>query len=206
MENGHRSLFVSIVLACLVVGGLLWLMSVPAPQPTIPSSAKKPASKPAPRRQASPSPAPAPSWSSARRTPARDARWENLDRTCRYWTERVARAGATSGDRTFQQAACQRQAEYARQTGRSWQPPRVVSPTAPAQTNHVVRVPVYECGRHRYGSIDYRNCRASEKKRLEQGCRSVSAKWDYARGDERIRLAAHRDAWCRAARQYQIVN
>lgn len=139
--------------------------------------------------------------------PTIDEQWQALAKTCRYWTRQASGSNASSTDRAFQQSACSRQQAYAAQHGIEWTAPRVASPprreTAPDVS---VRVYVNECEQFRYGSVDYRRCRANERQRLENQCNAVTTQWNRANGERRMRLDDFRMAWCSAARHYQIVK
>ncbi len=205
--HSHVPLLLGLLVACVLIGWfLLW---TPSPVP-LHSREVMPAP---PARTVKQQPPPAQPRFRALRpesppAPRVDSQWEALARTCRYWTQQAMRAGASSSDRAFQQAACERQRSYAAQHGIAWNAPRLSSPprqstVARANTVHVI---VNECRQYRYGSVDFRKCRAAEKHRLEDQCKLATREWDHARGERRMRLDDMRSAWCTSARRYQIVK
>lgn len=186
----------------------LWSPGAPVSTPTPPD--KAPVSRPRTvKRQAPPvQPRLRDSWPETASAPRVDTQWEALAKTCRYWTQQAMGAGASSSDRAFLQAACNRQQAYAAEHDIAWSAPRISA--APVQhataTRSTVQVIVDECDRYRYGSVDFRKCRATEKHRLENQCSWLTNEWDHARGERRMHLDDARSAWCMAARRYQIVR
>jgi hypothetical protein len=132
---------------------------------------------------------------------------ERLTETCHYWVTQNTR-GQYSGN---QQVACDDMARYAREFGMAvpYVPGGVArssgsNPSSSSQRG--IRVSVDECERHGYGSVDYRQCRAAEQRRLDNWCGSLRTNLESARGAQRDSLRARMDAVCLEARRYQIVN
>ena len=130
-----------------------------------------------------------------------------LTDTCRYWVEQNTR-GQYSGN---QETACRQMTEYARTHGYTVPSivggsPRLPSDAGGTSAGRNVRVAVNECESHGYGSISYRQCRASEKQRLTNWCNSLTARRDSARGATRDTLNQHVTAVCSEANRYAIVR
>jgi hypothetical protein len=173
----------------------------PAPSATTPAAAPAPA--PVERSLRSPS---SPSGSATTRRGDSSA-LERLTETCRYWVTQNTR-GQYSGN---QQLACDDMASYAREFGMAvpYVPGGVArssgsNPSSSSQRG--IHVSVDECERHGYGSVDYRQCRAAEQRRLDNWCGSLRTNLESARGAQRDSLRARMDAVCLEARRYQIVN
>jgi len=64
----------------------------------------------------------------------------------------------------------------------------------------------YECGNHSYGSIAFRNCRATEKKRLMAACRRGKQSAERAQGELRASSWPVAVANCRVADLYEIIK
>lgn len=62
------------------------------------------------------------------------------------------------------------------------------------------------CGDFAYGSIDYRNCRASAKRLFEERCREYQQRADKSGGAQRTINQRERDMYCVAASQFGAVN
>lgn len=62
------------------------------------------------------------------------------------------------------------------------------------------------CDNYRYGSIDYRGCRAQAKQHFKSQCRSYRHKEENAGGALRKRYQGKRQRFCRAASQFGTVN
>lgn len=130
-----------------------------------------------------------------------------LTDTCRYWVEQNTR-GQYSGN---QDVACRDMAEYARNHGYPvpsivGSSPRLPSNTLDTSAKRSVHVQVNDCEGHGYGSISYRQCRASEKQRLTNWCKRLITERDSARGARRDRLNRDVTAVCSEANRYAIVR
>jgi len=132
---------------------------------------------------------------------------QTLAETCRYWTAQNTR-GQYLGN---QQMACQEMVSYAQQhrlpvpsVGGSG--PSIPAPSREPSATTRMSVHVDQCERYGYGSVQYRQCRAIEKQRLTDSCRSLREKRDGARGALYERLSREASAVCSAADLYRIVN
>lgn len=130
-----------------------------------------------------------------------------LTDTCRYWVEQNTR-GQYSGN---QEVACRDMATYARNHGFpvpmiSGRAPSVPSPSSESFTQRRPDIYVDECGRHSYGSIAYRQCRANEKRRLTSECQRLREQSVHATGSGREQLRALVSATCSASDRYRIVQ
>lgn len=173
----------------------------PAPAPTRPPEARRPtvpppSSTPPPRRDAP----------SSRDTTRGDPNvFKTLTDTCRYWTQENTR-GQFDG---HQQTSCEKMIRYAREFGMAIPsiagPNPQHSPTTRGSTS-TIRVDVDECERFSYGSIDYRQCRAREQRRLTEYCSTLRAQRQAARGATYETLSRSMQAVCSAASRYQIVR
>jgi hypothetical protein len=173
----------------------------PAPAPARPPETRRstvppPSSMPPPRREAPRS----------RDTPRGDPNvLRTLTDTCRYWTQENTR-GQFDG---HQQTSCEKMVRYAREFGMAIPsiagPNPQHSPTTRGSTS-TIRVPVDECERFSYGSINYRQCRASEQRRLTEYCNALRAQREAARGEHYQTLSRTMQAVCSAADRYQIVR
>jgi hypothetical protein len=173
----------------------------PAPAPTQPAQDRRPtvappSSMPPPTREAP----------SSRDTPRGDPNvLKTLTDTCRYWTQENTR-GQFDG---HQQNSCEKMVRYAKEFGMAI--PSIVgpnpqhSPTTRGSTS-TIRVYVDECERFSYGSINYRQCRASEQRRLTEYCSTLRAQRQVARGATYETLSRSMQAVCSAARRYQVVK
>ncbi|HUH00301.1 MAG TPA: hypothetical protein VMQ83_14160, partial [Gammaproteobacteria bacterium] len=102
-----------------------------------------------------------------------------LTDTCRYWLEQNTR-GQYSGN---QEVACRDMTQYARTHGYAvpsigGSGPRLPSSTRDASPARGVSVAVEQCEGYEYGSIGYRQCRAGEKRRLADWCKSLRTRRD----------------------------
>ena len=200
--------------AILINSGLIEQFRVPdAPppaaepaigQPPSPGETLRPAVSPPPPRHA-----PAAPRTPSQSTPQRGdpALLQRLTQTCRYWTEQNTR-GQYDG---HQQLACDDMTRYAQQFGMAIQPARTQRPQAQGttpRTSSGAQVSVYvdQCERHGYGSIDFRRCRANEKNRLTEQCRSLQAQRQRAQGTHFESLSRRAQAVCREADRYEIVR
>jgi hypothetical protein len=132
---------------------------------------------------------------------------QRLTETCRYWTQQNTR-GHYSGN---QEMACREMIAYAREHGFpvpavGGSGPRLPAGASDSTVRSRLTVHVDQCDRHGYGSIDYRRCRANEKRRLTEWCGSLRAQRDGARGTRRDTLNLHVTAVCSEADRYQIVR
>jgi len=234
IESKRRREVVSSVIAYAVIFGvaaILWNanfinsrggpgdepnQSAPTVQPDPPAAPRSAAPQPAQRQpEITVNRTPADPFSpgtTSRSAPTRAARGDpsvlrGLTDTCRYWVEQNTR-GQYSGN---QETACRQMTEYARTHGYQvpsigGSSPRLPSGTRETSAGQSVRVDVNQCEGHGYGSISYRQCRASEKQRLTNWCNSLTARRDSARGTSRDTLSLQATAVCSEANRYAIVR
>jgi len=132
---------------------------------------------------------------------------QQLTQTCRYWTEQNTQ-GQYAG---YQQMACNDMTRYATKFGMT-PGPVAASPNRPeasitrSQATAGISVAVDQCEHHGFGSIKYRQCRASEKNRLTALCGELRAQSQSARGTRYEALSLRAQATCRAADRYEIVR
>jgi hypothetical protein len=132
---------------------------------------------------------------------------QNLVEICRYWTGQNTQ-GQYRGN---QEMACNDMVSYAREHGLrvpsvGGSGPQVSAPAQQPSSTTRIHVTVNQCAQHGYGSIDYRQCRAAEKRRLTDWCRSLANERDRARGERYETLVLHARAVCSEADRYQIVR
>jgi hypothetical protein len=132
---------------------------------------------------------------------------EQLTRTCQYWSKQNTQ-GQHSG---YEQMACNDMTRYATKFGMtpgsvatSLNRPQagITSPPATAE----ISVAVDQCERHGFGSIKYRQCRASEKNRLTALCGELRMQSQSARGTRYEALSLRAQATCHAVDRYEIVR
>jgi hypothetical protein len=131
----------------------------------------------------------------------------SLIETCTYWTQQNTR-GQYAGN---QEMACRSMAAYAHEHGFSVPQVSVRMPASSAGSTTGTsgagpQVYVDECTRHTYGSVAYRQCRASEKRRLSDECQNLRNRLETAHGPGRAKLLARTTATCSMANSYQIVR
>mgnify|MGYP001121022853 CR=1 FL=1 len=206
---------ISVVLACAVVGGGLWLfansMDSPVGRDQKPERVARDLPSrpiaPVPRKQAPAAKTQQPSRPAPVQGPSAQERrtLAKLIETCSYWTQRNQR-GENEG---FQTMACNDMRRFALQSNQP-APGVTIRKAAPkSKTSSVarrLRVTVDECGRYTYKSIDYRRCRAVEKDRLRKRCRHFTERVNVSRGDHRRSYLRQQDAWCLAYNQYLVIN
>ena len=209
------------VVAVLLYGGVIDWRGDPGEDTALPAPASRPGPSAAPpppqyrpgatiNRTAPDRVSPEPSTSSY--APTNTARGDpnvmrTMTETCRYWVQQNTR-GQYSGN---QEVACGDMATYARNHGFpvpmiSGRAPSVPSPSSESLTQRRPDIYVDECGRHSYGSIAYRQCRAIEKRRLSNDCQTLRERLVHATGSGREQLRARVSATCSAADQYRIVQ
>lgn len=87
-------------------------------------------------------------------------------------------------------------------------------PSAPARPDpnvegglRYVPIPVTDCRvGHRYGTIDYRRCRARVAEYLRKACLDVTQQADQASGDHRQYLRALARSYCRESTRYRVID
>lgn len=131
----------------------------------------------------------------------------SLTETCRYWTAQNTH-GQYQGN---QQMACRDMASYAQQHGLPVPSVGGSGPSVPVRSREPTAttradIRVDQCERYGYGSVQYRQCRANEKRRLTDSCRSLRDERDRARGALYETLSRQASAMCSAAELYRIVN
>lgn len=216
----YAAILLAIVLL-LNTKGIDWRIGEndPAPasgpaQPAPPAATRPPQPQlSTPQRETHPAPTfrnPQPSASGyAPRSAARgDPRvLQNLVETCRYWAEQNTH-GQYRGN---QDMACNNMASYAREHGMrvpsvGGSGPQVAAPARQPSSGTRIHVPVNQCAQYGYGSIDYRQCRAGEKRRLTDWCSNLTGQRNRARGELYETLVLQARAVCSEADRYQIVR
>jgi hypothetical protein len=146
------------------------------------------------------------------RPPAGTARGDpnvmrSLTDTCRYWIQQNTQ-GQYSGN---QEMACREMTMYARQHGFPVPAvggaiPQLPPASRDSQVGSRITVQVDQCDRHGYGTVNYRQCRAGEQRRLNDWCKRLRDDRDRAQGTRRDTLNQHVSAVCSEADRYQIVR
>lgn len=85
-------------------------------------------------------------------------------------------------------------------------PPRSLPAPQAEPGGREVSVLIIDCRPYGYGSIAYRQCRASEAKRLADKCSSYRAKLELAAFDRGKDTKAWYRAYCRASDSYRVID
>ncbi len=129
--------------------------------------------------------------------------------TCRYWSSQPQDRYATD----MRAAACNRARQFAAEKRLDQpSPPRIASvprnvqrSTAPPAIRSQYEVPVNDCNGRQVGSIEYRQCRARESRRLQDRCRNYRSQLASA-GPVAEQTREFARIWCDAADRYEIVK
>lgn len=121
---------------------------------------------------------------------------QRMARTCAFWS---ARADDVSG-RIYRDRSCRDMRAYAVRTKQPVPSIHTIAreekPTPARPARHVPVIDVNECERHEDGSIRYRQCRATESRRLKNMCQHHRQRDEWQEASR----------WCSAYDNYLIVD
>lgn len=81
------------------------------------------------------------------------------------------------------------------------------APAAPGNGLPYTEVMLADCeGRHGYGTIDYRRCRAKQAEDLRRQCRELTQRADRASSYERQKLRMYARSYCRESDRYRVTD